>query len=112
MERYGGTARRVAASGMALALCLLSLLLFRGVLSLLQALILPGVLVLLASRQSWKAAALAGIALLLLTFALFTTQTVFVVLYLFMTLALLGYAALTRDQPRRLLLIPYLLLTG
>lgn len=41
------TAGHVAAAGMALALCMISLMLFRGMLSLLQALIIPIVLVLL-----------------------------------------------------------------
>ena len=107
-------ARHIAISGMALALCLISLMLFRGVLSLLQALIIPTVLVLLTGRQPWTYRLAVGSALLFLTLVFFPTQSVFIATYLLMTAVLFLY--LRRVQPasrlRFLLFIPYWALNG
>ena len=107
-------ARYIAASGMALTLCLLSLMLFRGILSILQALIIPVVIVLLTGRQPWKYTIAAGISLLVLTLAFFPTQAVFMVIYLLMALTLLGLVSLTKGgfQKRCLLCIPYVILNS
>lgn len=112
IQSSGKTAHYIAASGLALTLCLLSLMLFRGILSLLQALIIPVVIVLLTARQPWIYTFAAGISLLALTLVFFPTQLVFMIIYLLMAFMLLGLVKMTRNGSRRryLLFIPYLLL--
>ena len=108
----GKTARYLTASGMALTLCMLNLMLFRGVLSLLQALIIPVVIVLLTDKQPWKFTIVAGLSLFVLTLVFFPTQVIFVVVYFLMALVLLGLASLLKSGSRQrgLLSIPYWIL--
>jgi hypothetical protein len=106
--------RYIAASGMALTLCLLSLLLFRGALSLLQALLIPLIIVLLTKGQPWKYMIAVGLSLFILTLIFFPTQAVFMVIYLLMTLILLGLLSLMKSgsRLRYLLIIPYWILNS
>ena len=103
--------RYIAVSGMALTLCLLSLMLFRGVLSLMQALIIPVVIVLLISRQPLFYTSAAGISLLVLTVVFFPTQVVFMVVYLLIALALMGLVSLMKSGSRQrwFLFLPYVI---
>ena len=107
-------ARSIAASGMALTLCMLSLMLFRGLFSLLQALIIPVILALLASRQPRVYTFAAGVSLLVLTLVFFPTQFVFMMIYLLMTFLLLNLLLLTQSGSLRcwLLFFPYLMLNS
>ena len=110
----GKTAHYLTASGMTLTLCLLSLMLFRGVLSLLQALIIPVVIVLMTGRQPWKYTIAAGLSLFVLTLAFFSTQVVFMVVYFMIALTLLGMLSLMKSGSRQrcLLFIPYWILNS
>ena len=94
----GNAAHYLAASGMTLTLCILSLMLFRGVLSILQALIIPAVIVLLTGRQPWIYTFAAGISLLVLTLVFFPTQVVFMAAYFMMDLILWGLVSLIKKQ--------------
>ncbi len=107
-------ARSIAASGMALTLCMLSLMLFRGIFSLMQALIIPAVLALLTARQPWIYTFAASLSLLVLTLVFFPTQFVFIITYLLMTAALLKLMVLTQNGSlqRYLLFIPYVIING
>jgi hypothetical protein len=105
-------ARYVASSGMALALCLITLLLFRGLFSLLQALIIPVIILLLTARQPWPYTLATSLSLVALTLVFFPTQAVFVLTYLWMALILMKMGPLILGGARRryLLIVPYLVL--
>ena len=83
----------IVLSAMALALSLLSLLLFRGTLSLLSMIFIPATLAVFLARQKISYFLLTGLALQLLTLALFTTQSVFVFLYFMLAFVLRTYRA-------------------
>ncbi|MDW7655977.1 MAG: hypothetical protein SCM11_02255 [Bacillota bacterium] len=110
----GKAARYLAVSSLALTLCLLSLMLFRGVLSLLQALIIPILIVLLAASQPWIYTFAAGLSLLVLTLVFFPTQVVFMAVYFMMAIFLWGLVSLMKSKSRKrwLLFIPYVILNS
>ncbi len=107
-------ARYIAASGMALALCMMSLMLFRGVFSLVHALIIPMVIVLLTVRQPRTYQLAVALSLLFLTFAFFPTQLLFVMIYLLMALVLQKLPGMMQGASRLhyLLFVPYLFIIG
>lgn len=107
----GRNTHYIALSGMTLGLCLLSLMMFRGPLSILQALIIPIGMVIMTIKQPWKYTVAAGTSLLILTLAFFLTQIVFMIIYLLMTFLLLMLVTKIQRGPRNrtLLFIPYLL---
>ncbi|MDP2814629.1 MAG: hypothetical protein Q8S15_03785 [Erysipelotrichaceae bacterium] len=110
----GRNTHYIALSGMTLALCLLSLMIFRGPLSLLQALIIPIVMVIMTIKQPWKYTFAAGISLLMLTLAFFLTQIIFMIIYLMMAFLLLILVSTIQRGPRHrnLLIILYLLINA
>lgn len=110
----GRNTHYIALSGMALALCLLSLMIFRGPLSLLQALIIPMVMVIMTIKQPWKYTFAAGISLLMLTMAFFLTQIIFMFIYLVMAFLLLNLVKKLQRESRRyyLLMIPYIIVNA
>lgn len=75
-------ARSIAFAGLSIAICLVCLILFRGVLSIVQVIIIPVVLVLLNGKQPLVYAAATGISLLILSLIFFPVQVVFVFTYL------------------------------
>lgn len=114
-NQYNGrTTHYIAISGMTLALCLLSLLMFRGPLSILQALIIPIVIVTMAIKQPWKYTFAAGISLLILTLAFFLTQTVFIIIYLLMAVFLMILVTNIHRESHRsyFLMIPYAIINA
>lgn len=110
----GRNTHYISLSGMTLALCVLSLMIFRGPLSLLQALIIPMVVAIMTLKQPWKYTVSAGISLLILTLTFFVTQTVFMIIYLMMAYFLLILVTKLQRESRRyyLLIIPYVIVNA
>ena len=110
----GRNTHYLALSGMTLTLCLLSLMLFRGVFSLVQALIIPIVFVFLTTNQPWKYTGAASISMLILTFVFFSSQIVFMIIYLMMASFLMVLVSMIQRGSRKsyLLFIPYLIING
>lgn len=72
----------VAASSIAIGLSLASLIVFRGPLGITSSVTVPIILALVMRKNSLRDLAFTGVALVLLTFILAVTQTVFAALYL------------------------------
>lgn len=113
-QNNGRSIHYIALSGMTLALCLISLIMFRGPLSILQALIIPVVIVVMAIKQPWKYTFTASASLLILALTFFLTQTIFIIIYLVMAFLLLIIVTKIQRGPRHhfLLFIPYLIVNA
>ena len=75
-------------SAFSLALCVLSLLMFRGPLSIASALLIPAIIVVFSKNRSFYYYLLTSVGLVLTALLFFHAQTVFVTMYLLLSAAL------------------------
>jgi|GEM_PF-1138911 len=78
-------------SAIALALCVVSLLLFRGAISIVSTFIIPAVIVLFSKRREITSFIYVSTGLLMMTVLFFQTQIVFVIGYLLLSIVLKHY---------------------
>lgn len=94
-------ARSLAFSGVMIAISLLCLVLFRGVLSIVQAIIIPVVIVLFSYKLPRVHILANRLSLLVLSLIIFPVQVVFVLTYLLMAAFLQGVCHYSNLQPIR-----------